>query len=122
SRIFVGEPRPLRGDRAMVVATPDGRELSAAVDDDGAAVFRETFTPGHYTVRDGDQRSTFVVEVDPRESDTHWQEIATNDSEASGRVAVAVPRWRMLVLLIALLLAIESLLRRVRGREHERPD
>jgi VWA domain-containing protein len=118
SRIFVGEPRPLRGDRAMVVITPDARELSAAVDDDGGAVFRETFIPGHYTVRDGDQLSTFVVEVDPRESDTHWQEIATNDSEATGRVAVAVPRWRMLVLLVALLLAIESLLRRVRGREH----
>jgi Aerotolerance regulator N-terminal/von Willebrand factor type A domain len=122
SRIFVGEPRPLRGDATMVIVTPDGRELTAAVGDDGGAIFRETFTPGHYTVRDGEQTSTFVVAVDPRESDTHWQEIAAAEPDGSGRVAVAVPRWRMLVLVIALLLAIESLLRRVRGREHERAD
>ncbi len=123
SRIFVGEPRPLRGDSAMVIVTPDGRELTAAVGDEGAAVFRETFTPGHYTVKDGEQISTFVVEVDPRESDTHWQEIATEEPDGtSGRVAVAVPRWRTLVLLIALLVAAESLLRRARRQDAAREE
>ena len=122
SRIFVGEPRPLRGDSTMVVVTPDGRELTAASTDEGDFVFRETYTPGHYSVKDGDELQTFVVAVDPRESDTHWQDIASSEPEGGGRVAVAVPRWRTLVLVLALLIACESLLRRVRRRDAHRPD
>lgn len=122
SRIFVGEPRPLRGDATMVIVTPDGRELTAASTDEGDFVFRETYTPGHYSVKDGDELQTFVVAVDPRESDTHWQDIAANEPEGSGRVAVAVPRWRTLVLVLALLIACESLLRRVRRRDEQRSD
>ncbi|HWB80838.1 MAG TPA: VWA domain-containing protein [Nannocystaceae bacterium] len=122
SRIFVGEPRPLRGDATMVVVTPDGRELTAASTDEGDFVFRETFTPGHYSVKDGDELQTFVVAVDPRESDTHWQDIASSEPEGGGRVAIAVPRWRTLVLVLALLIACESLIRRVRRRDEHRPD
>jgi hypothetical protein len=122
SRIFVGEPRPLRGDATMVIVTPDGRELTAASTDEGDFVFRETYTPGHYSVKDGDELQTFVVAVDPRESDTHWQDIAASEPEGSGRVAVAVPRWRTLVLVLALLIACESLLRRVRRRDEQRSD
>ncbi len=115
SRIFVGEPRTIRAKGALVVITPDGREVPAATDAEGHAVFRETFTPGHYRTRDDAATSTFVVAVDPRESDTHWLELAPDDAGDTGRAAIALPRWRQLVVVLALLLAIESIARRRRG-------
>lgn len=108
--VFVGEPRALRGDAGLTITTPDGRELAVAVGDAGVATFTETFTPGHYR-GDAETPITFVVAVDPRESDTHWQSITATDDTDGTRAAIALPRWRVLVLLIALLLAAESLLR-----------
>ncbi len=108
---FVGEPKLLRGAAALTVTTPDGRSLTAPVDASGAATFRETFLPGHYVAEAEDERITFVVAVDPRESDTHWRDIAPAAATDGSRAAIALPRWRSLVILVALLLAAESLLR-----------
>lgn len=111
SSVFVGEPRAMRGNAGLTVETPDGRELAATVDDTGASIFRETFTPGHYRAHDDTQATTFVVAVDPRESDTHWQATVATDHGDGARAAIALPRWRVLVLLMAALIAAESILR-----------
>lgn len=115
SRVYVGEPRTIHGKGALVVTTPDGREIPVAADAEGQAIFRETFAPGHYRAHDDDALSTFVVEVDPRESDTHWLDLAAPELGEGARTAIARPQWRILVLLVALLLAIESLARRPRA-------
>lgn len=111
SVVLVGEPRLLRGAAGLTVTTPDGRELATAIDDAGVATFRETFLPGHYRAKDENQTWTFVVAVDPSESDTHWQPTAAPEATDGARAAIALPRWRLLVVLIALLLAAESVLR-----------
>jgi len=69
-------------------------------------------------VKDGSETSTFVVAVDPGESLTSWTSTGiTSDAESpEGRVAVAIPRWREIVLLVVLLLGIESVLRMLRKR------
>lgn len=115
--VFVGEPRRLRSGATVTVTTPDGRTLPATSDAAGVTTFRETFLPGHYRATDDGEIVTFIVTVDPRESDTTWQPIATGDDDTEGtRAAVALPRWRPLVVLVALLLGIESLLRLRRSR------
>jgi hypothetical protein len=119
SRIAVGEPRRLRTDEPVVITTPDGREVSVAPED-GVATFHDTFVPGHYRSRVGDDsnlRSVFAVDVDPIESDTHHVEVREAElGEAGEHVAITVPRWRWLVLLAAALLACEAVLRfRQRG-------
>ncbi len=124
SRVLVGEPRKLAMDSGVVVTTPGGREVSVPVEDDGTSIFRDTFVPGHYRARaaDGDVETCFAVEVDPDESDPRRVEGAEPelDSERK-RVAVSIPRWRPLVLLAALLLALESLLRWRGGGGEGRP-
>jgi hypothetical protein len=111
SVVMVGEPRILRGAAGLTVTTPDGRELATAVDDTGIATFRETFLPGHYRAADETQTWTFVVAVDPSESDTHWAAMAEPEVTDGSRAAIALPRWRLLVVFVALLLAVESVLR-----------
>lgn len=112
TRVTIGEPRSLRSQTPVIIRTPSGREVSIAPDAEGVATFRETWTPGHYRARAGEDESLFSVEVDAIESDTRWQELEETSSEAaSQRVAVTVPRWRWLLLLVAGLLALETLLR-----------
>ena len=114
SRIPVGAPRELRSEEPVVVTTPGGREVSVAPED-GVATFADTFVPGHYKARVGEDenlRSVFAVEVDPIESDTQPLEIREADLGDEGeRVAITVPRWRWLVLIAAALLALEAILR-----------
>jgi hypothetical protein len=117
TRVTVGETRSLRSQTPVIVQTPSGREISIAPDPEGIATFRETWTPGHYRARTGEDESLFSVQVDPIESDTRWLELAAPSSEAAAeRVAVTVPRWRWLLLLAAALLALETLLRWRHGR------
>jgi hypothetical protein len=114
SRIAVGVPRQLRSDEPVVIHIPGGREVSIAPED-GVATFHDTFVPGHYRTRVGDDASlgsVFAVEVDPIESDTRPVEIREAELGDGGeRVAITVPRWRWLVLLAAALLAIEAIMR-----------
>jgi hypothetical protein len=84
-------------------------------------VFRETFVPGHYRASVGEHTSVFAVEVEPSESRT--APVETPEAEASDharqQVSVAVPRWRMLIVFVALLLGLEAVLRwRRRTRSH----
>jgi hypothetical protein len=120
SRITVGVPRQIRSDEPVVIRTPGGREVSVAPED-GVATFHDTFVPGHYRARVGEDpnlRSVFAVEVDPVESDTRPVEVQEAELEGNGeRVAITVPRWRWLVLLAAALLAIEAVMR---FRHHRR--
>jgi hypothetical protein len=121
TRVVVGEPRVLRSDTAVVVRAPGGHEVSVAPSDDGSAVFRETFVPGHYRASVGEHTSVFAVEVEPSESRT--APVETPEAEASDharqQVSVAVPRWRMLIVFVALLLGLEAVLRwRRRTRSH----
>jgi hypothetical protein len=113
--VFVGEPRRLRSGATVSVTTPDGRTLPATSDTAGVTTFRETFLPGHYRATDDGELVTFTVAVDPRESDTAWQPIEREDATGT-RAAVALPRWRPLVVVVALLLGLESLLRLGRAR------
>jgi len=117
AQVAVGEPKTLRGRDSLVVELPGERELTMPIDEAGHAVLGETFVPGHYRVRDGSETSTFVVAVDPSESETTWAVLPDDTSEGpEGRVAVAIPRWREIVALVVLLLGIESALRLFRRR------
>ena len=112
SRVVVGEPRRLRSDEPVVIRTPGGRDVSVAPEE-GVATFKDTFVPGHYRARVGEnERSVFAVEVDPRESDTRRVEVHNADLGGEGeQVAITVPQWRWLILLAAALLAAEAILR-----------
>ncbi|HEY8379557.1 MAG TPA: VWA domain-containing protein [Nannocystis sp.] len=118
--LTVGEPRLLPGDRPATVIAPDGQRLAAVPDGHGQTVFKETFTPGHYTVErgEGEPPLRFAVQVDPLESDTTPRAIAGAQLEGDEVLAAARhPRWRPLILLVALLLLAESALRwRATGR------
>jgi len=120
AQLLVGQARLIRTSRTVTITTPTGRQVSIAPDDGEQAIFRDTFVQGHYRVERveiDDAPDVFAVAVDPRESDTRWLEIDSNPLEDGERrqVAVAVPRWRGLWWLIALLLAAEAALR-WRGR------
>mgnify|MGYP002777834206 CR=1 FL=1 len=121
----VGEPRVLPDDRPATVTTPSGAEVAAVPDGQGLAVFKDTFTPGHYVVRRGDDEPPlrFAVQVDPAESDTTPRAIAAPTLDGDQVLSAARhPRWRPLVLLAALLLLVESLLRwRMTGRRGPAP-
>jgi len=68
--------------------------------------------PGHYRVQTGAEDLTFAVQQDPAESDTTV--VATRprtDGDDLVLSAAQHPRWRPLVLLAALLLLAETLLR-----------
>ncbi|WAS96113.1 BatA domain-containing protein [Nannocystis punicea] len=110
----VGEPRILPGDRPATVITPTGERLAAVPDGHGEAVFKDTWVPGHYTVERGEDEPPlrFAVQVDPAESDTTPRAVAGPQIEGDEVLAAArYPRWRPLVLLVALILLIESILR-----------
>lgn len=110
----VGEPRILPGDGPATVISPRGERLAAVPDGQGQAVFKDTYTPGHYTVErgEGEPPLRFAVQIDPAESDTTAQTIAGPELDGDAVLAAAhYPRWRPLILLAALLLLAESILR-----------
>lgn len=113
TRVIAGDPRVVRSSEPVTITTPSGRQVSVAPDDDGAAVFEDTYLPGHYRARTEQGETVFAVELDPAEGITERIEIERPDltDESGTRVAVSVPRWRLVVLLAALLLLAESLLR-----------
>ena len=110
-QILAGEPREFPAERPVTVVTPDGREV-VLPPDRGRAVFKDTLIPGHYRVQTGAEDLTFAVQQDPAESDTTV--VATRprtDGDDLVLSAAQHPRWRPLVLLAALLLLAETLLR-----------
>jgi hypothetical protein len=117
TQLVAGQTRAVRTEQPLTVTTPTGGQVSIAPDEDGQAVFEQTFVPGHYRVELADAPSVFAVAVDPVESDTRWQALDPTPLQDGERqhVAVAVPRWRELWWLIGLLLGAEALLR-WRGR------
>jgi len=115
SRILAGEPKAFRTAQAMTIVQPSGQRVSIAPDADGVAQFRDTWTVGHYRVAEADDEARergFVVEVDPAESDTRFvaPALAQRDDDQSPVVPL-VPSWRPIVLLAAILLALEAGLR-----------
>lgn len=116
-QIAAGEPRRIAADAPVTVYTPDGRELVLPPERAGEAVLRDTYLPGHYRIiRDArspnDAPLTFAVQLDPAESDTRT--VSPRQPSLDGDQVLAAaqhPRWRPLVLLAALLLLAETLLR-----------
>ncbi len=127
ARLRVGESYRLPTEGPYRVSTPAGDLLSVLGPTPGAPVagqtlFSETHAPGHYEIhRPGDHEKNaaipFVVQVDPLESDTHRLPIAEAPSDsATLPIDVHQPRWRTLLWLAVLLVALESLLRLIRAR------
>ena len=126
-QIVAGEPRIIPADRPVTVRLPDGRERIIPPERAGQAVFKDTYMPGHYyvtasrgeaVVTAGDAQAnaaeplTFAVQQDPAESDT--TPVAARPPSLDGDQVMAAaqhPRWRPLVLLAAMLLLLETLLR-----------
>jgi hypothetical protein len=110
-QILAGEPREFPAERPVTVISPDGREV-VLPPDRGMAVFKDTLTPGHYRVKTGADDLTFAVQLDPAESDTTVVAVAARtDGDDLVLSAAQHPRWRPLILLAALLLLAETLLR-----------
>ena len=115
-QIVAGEPRIIPADKPVTVRLPDGRERVIAPEREGQAVFKDTYLPGHYFVSEPGPSAreplTFAVQQDPAESDT--TPVAVRPPSLDGDQVMAAaqhPRWRPLVLLAALLLLLETLLR-----------
>jgi hypothetical protein len=111
SRLLVGETRSIRTDGPITVRLPDGRSVSLSPDDDGAAVLRDTWLPGHYRAGEGDAAVLLAVVVDPAESITATVEVAPVELGTDEQVEISVPRWRELLLVALLLLGLEAVLR-----------
>jgi len=111
--ILAGEPRFIPTDRPISVLTPDGHERVLPPEREGQAVFKDTLVPGHYRVtRPSGEPLTFAVQRDPAESDTTMVPVRPPTLDGDQVLAAAQhPRWRPLVLLAALLLLLETLLR-----------
>lgn len=116
AHITAGQPWGMATDRPLGVRTPDARQLPLTAGADGKAVLDDTAIPGHYRVYVAGDQSTevasFSAVVDPAESDTTPVEIqAGEDVGDKATVTATSPAWRLLALLIAILLGIESILR-----------
>lgn len=109
TQIPVGATKRFRSEGLVVVSTPGGAKVSLAPTE-GFVTFNDTFVPGHYQARlNADVKSVFTVEVEASESATTPVALDQAETlEGGGQVAVAVPRWRWLILLAAALLALES--------------
>jgi hypothetical protein len=111
-RLEIGGSEPLARPAPYTVYTPGGEALPVAPESTGEpARFTRTDRPGHYRAvpRDGDDASAelFVVEIDPRESDTTPITVAGAELEGeAGTVTIYAPRWRELALIVLLLLGI----------------
>ncbi|RMG99604.1 MAG: VWA domain-containing protein [Deltaproteobacteria bacterium] len=120
-RIRPGAPRPLSGTAPWTVELPDGsRRTVTAGDEDGAAVFDETWQLGAYEVRDAEQRvvDRFSVVFDPAESDLRPQPAPARDPGLEAGVT-EIPRSAPLagrvLELAAWLLLFEAALRVLPG-------
>ncbi|MFV8752036.1 vWA domain-containing protein [Nannocystaceae bacterium ST9] len=118
----IGAGKSLDRPAPYTVYTPGGEALAIAPEATGElAIFTRTDRPGHYRAvpNEGDETSAelFVVEVDPRESDTTPVAIAGAELEGeAGTVTIYAPRWRELAMLVLVLLGLESAVRWWLGR------
>lgn len=107
--VRLGEPLRIAGETPVMVSTPEGREVAVRPDKDGDLVFTETYLPGHYRIRQsGADASMFVVEVDPAESTTSATKAVEAPVLGETSSFVSKPQWRLLLLGLVVLLAIES--------------
>ena len=117
SQILVGEPRTFRSESPVTVSAPGDVSHSLAPSPDGTTVFEATYEPGHYRLErpETDAKSeVFAVAVDPSESDL--QPVSVDEKSDAPtteveRVVTWEPRWRMLVPLLVLLVAAETVVR-----------
>jgi hypothetical protein len=121
--LAIGGTQSLAHSAPYTVHTPSAEALPIAPESaDEPARFTRTDWPGHYRAlpREGEDDATaelFVVEVDPRESDTTPIAVAGAELEGeAGTVTIYAPRWRELAMLVLLLLGIESAVRWWLGR------
>ncbi len=120
----IGASKSLARSTPYTVYTPNGEPLPIAPEAAGEpARFTRTDAPGHYRAvpNEGEDDSAsaefFVVEIDPRESDTTAIAVAGAELEGeAGTVTIYAPRWRELALLVLVLLGLESLVRWWLGR------
>lgn len=118
----IGASQSLAQPTPYTVYTPSGEALPVAPESaEEPARFTRTDRPGHYRAvpRAGDDAAAelFVVEIDPRESDTTPIAVAGTELEGeAGTVTIYAPRWRELALIVLLLLGIESAVRWWLGR------
>lgn len=110
----VGAVATLEQAVPYLVYTPSGEALPVAPEQPGERTrFARSDRPGHYrAVPQADEDASaelFVVEVDPRESDTTAITIGAGELDGeAGSVTIYAPRWRELALLALLLLGLES--------------
>ena len=124
-QLDIGASKTLEQSTPYTVYTPSGEALPVAPESAGEPTrFTRTDRPGHYRAvpSEGEDAAPelFVVEVDPRESDTTPISIAGAELEGeAGSVTIYSPRWRELALLVLVLLGIESALRWWLGRKRQ---
>src|SRR5690606_24932983 len=104
-RLAIGASVSLAQPTPYTVHTPSGEALPLAPESaDEPALFTRTDRPGHYRAlaREGDEAAElFVVEIDPRESDTTPIAVAGTQLEGeAGTVTIYAPRWRELALIV----------------------
>jgi hypothetical protein len=136
ANLAVGAPRSVRAPPGVTpaVLTPTGERVVVAADETGARRFVHTRALGHYRVESAEPArevgsaplDVFTVDVDPREALTVAFPLdarADPDPAGSGNaraIPVLTPRWRDAVPWLALLLALETLLRLRAGRRARR--
>lgn len=118
AQLHIGDVRVTAGDAPVLVIGPDQSRTSIIPDDDEVLRFDKTHLVGTYRVeRDGQLEDVFSVVSDRRESVLSAPSQATGAGRpvGAGQSLVRSPKWRWLVLLGAVALAIEAVIRRRRA-------
>ena len=121
----VGEVVSLDGlpGETWTIAGPGGSVFTVEVDSAGLGHFRQTGLPGHYQASLGTTRSTFAVNIDPRESDLTSRDFeqayaAVTYQPEETDLSVRLPEdqeqeqklWRVILMIVLGLFVAESIL------------
>ncbi|TPV95743.1 MAG: VWA domain-containing protein [Myxococcales bacterium FL481] len=117
--VTAGEIKSIRTADPVTVIAADGSANTVRPAEDGLARFENTQRPGHYRIETqatGDEPHVFAVQVASSESDTRPVEILARPPQLDQTTASGhVPRGRVLLWPIMLLLLAESVWRWRRG-------